>query len=245
MQAWIEQIDGQFRNINIFTAWQGLEAMGYETRFFAPAEVEDLPLDADTPLVAGIPPTWRALRKLGVEVGALEAIPQGLEAFAGREFGECSLREIRERIADEGKPIFIKPRTADAKLFNGHVVARFRDLIQTAHVPDETTIWWSDALELRGEFRGFVLRGELVGWRHYFGDFRCAVDFTRVESAMEQWQTRPIACSMDWALTATGETVLVEVNDAYSLGCYGLAPHLYAPMLAQRWREIVHSGRLF
>ncbi len=245
MQAYIERIEGQFRNINIFTAWQGLEALGYETHSFSPNEVEDLALDANTPLVAGIPPTWRALRKLGVTVGALEAIPRGLERFAGRESGECTLSEIRARIALEGTPVFIKPRTADAKLFNGHVVARFRDLIQTAPIPDETTIWWSDALELRGEFRGFVLRGELVGWRHYSGDFRCALDFTRVEAALQQWDTRPVACSMDWALTKTGETVLVEVNDAYSLGCYGLAPHLYAPMLIERWREIVEYGRSF
>ncbi|RYX83202.1 DUF4343 domain-containing protein [bacterium] len=245
MQAWIEQVNGQFRNINIFTAWQGLEAMGYETHFCSPEEAEDLPLDADTPLIAGIPPTWRALRKLGVEVDALPAIPNGLEAFAGRQFGECPLHEIRVRIAQEGPPVFIKPRTADAKLFNGHVVARFRDLIQTAHIPDETTVWWSDALELRGEFRAFVLRGELVGLRHYFGDFRCHLDFARLDSALSQWQNRPIACSMDWALTQSGETILVEVNDAYSLGCYGLAPHLYAPMLAERWRQIVQSGRSF
>ena len=245
MQAWIEQIDGHFRNINTFTAWQGLEAMGYETQFFAPEEVESLPLDASTPLVAGIPLVWRALRKLGVEVGALNAIPHGLETFAGRCFGECSLGEIRARIASEEAPLFIKPRPEAGKLFNGHVVARFRDLIQTAHLPDDTTLWWSDALELRGEFRSFVLRGELIGLRHYFGDFRCALDFERIEAALQQWRTRPIACSMDWALTSTGETILVEVNDAYSLGCYGLAPHLYAPMLAERWRQIVESGRSF
>ncbi|BCM91107.1 hypothetical protein IAD21_02971 [Abditibacteriota bacterium] len=245
MHAWIEQIDGQFRNTNIFTAWQGLEAMGYEIHFFSPGEVEHLALDENTPLVAGIPPTWRALRKLGVEVGALDAIPRDLEQFAGRDFGECALGEIRARIAGNGEPIFIKPRSAVAKLFNGHVVARFRDLIQTAHLADEMTVWWSDAHELRGEFRGFVLRGELVGWRHYFGDFRCALDFERIEAALEMWKERPIACSMDWALTKSGETILVEVNDAYALGCYGLAPHLYAPMLAERWREIVQSSRSF
>lgn len=245
MQAYIEQIDGQFRNINIFTAWQGLEALGYETHFVSPDEVENLPLDANTPLVAGIPSIWQALRKLGVEVGALDAIPYGLHSFAGRHFGECSLSEIRARIASEGPPVFIKPRSQQGKLFNGHVVARFRDLIQTAHLPDELPVWWSDALDLRGEFRGFVLRGELVGLRHYFGDFRCNLNFDRIEAALQTWKSRPIACSMDWAFTESGETILIEVNDAYALGCYGLAPHFYAPMLTERWREIVQSGRTF
>lgn len=245
MKAWIERLNGEFRNINIFTAWQGLEAMGFECLFFAPDEVESLELDAQTPVVAGIPVVWRALRQLNVEVGALDAIPAGLEPFAGRGFGECALGEVRARIAHEGEAVFIKPRSAVPKLFPGHVVRKFKDLIQTAIFPDEMTVWWSDALELRGEFRGFVLRGELVGWRHYFGDFRGCPDFARVESALQQWSSRPVACAMDWALTSSGETVLVEVNDAYALGCYGLAPHLYAPMLVERWRQIVQTGRSF
>ncbi len=250
MRAFIERVDGEFRNANIFTAWQESGAMGFETLFFAPDEVEELQLDAQTPVVAGIPIVWRALRTLGVEVRALEAIPHGLETFAKRDFGECSLGEIRRRITDEGAtdegtPVFIKPRSDVAKLFPGHVVARFKDLIQTASCPGEMSVWWSDALELKGEFRGFVLRGELMGWRHYFGDFRSALDFSRVESAIQRWKSRPVACAMDWALTANGETVLVEVNDAYSLGCYGLASHLYAPMLAERWRQIVETGHSF
>lgn len=243
MRAWIEHIDGEFRNINTFTAWQGLQALGYDTAFFAPEEVETLQLDANTPVVAGIPVVWRALQMLNVRVGALEAIPDELGEFAGRAFGEGTLGDIRARFAGGGSSVFIKPCAPSGKLFGGHVVARFRDLIQTASFPDETRVWWSDALELRGEFRGFILRGELVGWRHYFGDFRCALDFDQVEAALSRWTSRPVACAMDWALTAQNETVLVEVNDAYSLGCYGLAPHLYAPMLAERWREIVEKGR--
>lgn len=245
MRAYVERVDEGFRNANVFCAWQGLEAMGFEACFFTPDEVEELQLDAATPVVAGIPIVWRALRALGVEVRALEAIPRRLEPFAERDFGECSLGEIRARIADEGAPVFIRPCPEAGKLFPGHVISRFRDLIQTASCPGETRVWWSDALELRGEFRGFVWRGELVGWRHYFGDFRSALDFSRVEGALETWDSRPVACAMDWALTATGETVLVEVNDAYSLGCYGLAPHLYAPMLVERWRQIVETGRSF
>lgn len=243
MKAYVEQVDGEFRNANVFTAWQGLEAMGFETLFFAPDDVEALELDAVTPVVAGISAVWRALRGLGVRVGALEAIPRGLEPFAGRDFGECTLAQIRRRVGAKEAPVFIKPHADAGKLFAGHVVSAFRDLIQTASCPGETVVWWSDALELRGEFRGFVWRGELVGWRHYFGDFKSALDFSRVEGAIGKWDSRPVACAMDWALTADGETVLVEVNDAYALGSYGLAPHVYAPMLVERWRQTVETGR--
>jgi hypothetical protein len=245
MKAFVEREGAQFRSVNLFTAWQALEAMGYATQFFRPDDVESLELDAQTPVIAGIPVVWRALQKLGIEVGALDAIPCGLEGFAGRQFGQCTLGEVRAQVAGEGAPLFIKPRSEKGKLFPGHVVREFKDLIATANYADEMIVWWSDALELKGEFRGFILRGELVGWRHYFGDFRCALDFSRVERALQKWDSRPVACAMDWALTARGETILVEVNDAYALGCYGLAPHLYAPMLVERWRQIVEAGRSF
>lgn len=39
--------------------------------------------------------------------------------------------------------------------------------------------------------------------------------------------------------TDDGRTLLVEVNDGYALGCYGLQHNLYAKLLAARWAELV------
>jgi hypothetical protein len=39
---------------------------------------------------------------------------------------------------------------------------------------------------------------------------------------------------MDWGVTSDGKTVLIEVNDVYALGCYGLDRLLYASMLRDR-----------
>jgi hypothetical protein len=47
---------------------------------------------------------------------------------------------------------------------------------------------------------------------------------------------------MDWGVTRDERTLLVEVNDAYSLGSYGLDPLVYAPMLADRWFEMTGSS---
>ncbi|MBW3637067.1 MAG: ATP-grasp domain-containing protein, partial [Armatimonadetes bacterium] len=121
--------------------------------------------------------------------------------------------------------------------------ARFRDLIETAGVEPTTLLSCSEAVEFVSEYRGFVHRGELVGCKHYAGDFRVAPDFAPIEAALEEWEARPVACSMDWGVTREGRTLLIEVNDAYSLGCYGLSPLLYAPMLADRWFQITGSRR--
>ena len=232
MKAFIEQVESQFRGVNEYVAFRGFEALGYEICPFVAAHVESLDLDAQTPVVAGIPTLWKALKTLGVEAPHLEPIPRGLEPFAGREFGLSTLGKIRERVADEAPPIFVKPIVG--KLFDGHVARAFRDLIRTAGVPAQTPVWWSEVVEFKGEFRGYVCNGELVGWGHYKGDFRLPVDFAPVEAAIQQWDELPRGCSMDWGTTADGRTLLIEVNDGYSLGCYGLLPILYANLLAAR-----------
>lgn len=39
-------------------------------------------------------------------------------------------------------------------------------------------------------------------------------------------------------MTDDGRTLLIEVNDGYSLGCYGLFYIDYAKLLAARWAEL-------
>ena len=243
MKVFIEQVEAQWRGVNEYAAFRGFESLGYEIRPFVADELELLELDCETPVVAGIPVVWRALKKLSAQVPQLEPIPRDLEAFAGREFGLSSLGAIRQRVFDEAPPIFIKPRAGGGKLFEGQVVRAFGDLLQTVHLPDQTPVWWSQVVDFRGEFRGFVCNGELIGFRHYAGDFRWPIDFGPVEAAIQSWSELPRGCSMDWGTTGDGRTLLIEVNDGYSLGNYGLMPTLYANLLASRWREMTaHSA---
>lgn len=44
---------------------------------------------------------------------------------------------------------------------------------------------------------------------------------------------------MDWGITAKGETVLIEVNDAVALGNYGLEGRLHTAMIEARWRQLM------
>lgn len=74
------------------------------------------------------------------------------------------------------------------------------------------------------------------------GDFRKNVDFEMVERMVAAYKSSPIAYSIDVALTKEGDTVLIEVNDAYSLGTYGLDPILYSKMIEARWCELVERA---
>lgn len=43
---------------------------------------------------------------------------------------------------------------------------------------------------------------------------------------------------MDFGVTDKGETVLIEVNDGFSIGLYGLFHIDYAKLLSARWAEL-------
>ena len=57
--------------------------------------------------------------------------------------------------------------------------------------------------------------------------------------AFISWKERPIGCSMDICVTKDGQTLLVEINDAYALGCYGLADVFYAKLISARWSQLL------
>lgn len=242
MDVYIQKVKGEFHNVNPFIAWKGFVERGAYVQFFASSELESLPISPETPVVGGIPIVQRALRQLGREVPEMNAIPEALRSFAGRELSQMTMGRVRSRIEDGDAPLFIKPLPTDHKLFNGHVVSVFRDLIQSSGIEATTLVSCSEVVEFVSEYRGYVHRRELVGFKHYRGDFRVFPNFGPVEAALHAWEEQPIACSMDWGVTRDGRTLLVEVNDAYSLGSYGLDPLIYAPMIADRWFEMTGSS---
>ena len=136
--------------------------------------------------------------------------------------------------------MFIKPVTGH-KEFTGHVLAVFRDLIRTASWAGEepdTPIWICDVVEFVSEWRYFVHHREVVGVGHYHGDPLRAPDPAVVRAAVAAYEG-PVAHVIDLGVLADGQTALVEVNDGFSFGCYGLHPHAHAAMLASRWHELV------
>ena len=58
---------------------------------------------------------------------------------------------------------------------------------------------------------------------------------------MRDFTTAPAGYAIDFGLTDKGETLLIEVNDGYSLGCYGLVYLDYAKLLSARWAELTST----
>jgi hypothetical protein len=97
----------------------------------------------------------------------------------------------------------------------------------------------SEPVEFVTEYRGFVLRGDLVGLKHYKGDFGLVPDVAVIKQAIAAYKGAPVAYSIDFGVDDKGRSLLVEVNDAFALGNYGLNSLIYTDIIEARWDEIM------
>ena len=237
MTVYILEPDDHVFSLNRLTARIGFLTLGEEVVMYDEASFEALSFQLDDIVVGGIGFAQRAMVQLGLSVPALDPIPKQLEAFAGREVWQSSMKELRAKV-NAGEVIFAKPRPNRPKAFVGRLYSEFRDLIATAHISDDEPIDCSEPVEFLAEFRCFVLRGDPIGLRHYNGDPLILPDPAIVKDAVKAYADGPMGYALDFGVTSEGKTIIVEVNDGYAIGAYGLPPVSYANLIQARWDEI-------
>jgi hypothetical protein len=239
--AYVQRKNDDWLNENAYNIVYGLRLLGIEVRPFDFKELEDLPLTKGTMVHGGIYTVRRALEKLGCAppdvCGGLP--PTELMPFYGRKVWASTMLEIRRRLETDD-PVFVKPLRSQ-KAFNGHVTSgELRDLIQTAGFDDDFEVLCSEPVQFVTEYRAFVNKQHVIGLKHYKGDFKRFIDFDVVNAARCAW-AGPISYSLDFGLDVYGRTLLVEINDGFSLGSYGLPSVQYANFVIDRWEEMTAS----
>lgn len=218
-------------------AERGFRERGVETvPFYWGTDIDEATDLGPTVGVAGyLGDVWRALAKLGVPRPPSLDYPPELQDFLGRRIERMPLSEARKIT---NRKMFVKPVTQ--KLFTGFVCeGTFSDQRRMGPYEGDEDVWVSDSVNFVSEYRCFVLRGEILDARRYKGDWGKVVDRGVVEAAVGAWTSCPVAYTLDFGVTEEGKTLLVEVNDGYAMGTYGLNPALYAQMLEARWEELV------
>lgn len=221
----------------MFSALAGFEARGTEVApFYGFGDIQDLPdLGPDVGIVGYIGDVWRALRKLGLPKPEPLDYPEDLAYLLGRTLEKTKLGEARN---GRYPNTFIKP--VSHKVFTGFVMTgSYDDAIRLAPYPPDEDVWLSPVVDFLSEYRCFVLEGQILDVRLYKGDWSKAPDRKTLEGAVAAWKTQPVAWTLDIGVTSKGDNLLVEVNDGYSFGNYGLLSTSYAQMLEARWGELV------
>lgn len=232
MKAYIQTNEqGDFFNTNAYVAAKGFDFFGWEINRYVNADEIDDP-DPSAVLVGGIGNVRRRLARLGLaQQGELE-YPASLETYLGRRVWKSTLREVLQQ---KEWNLFMKP--VHTKLFTGKVIRKFGDFIGLKY-EEEVPVWCSEVIELVTEWRCFIRYKSVLDVRRYTGRWDSQLDASIVEGAVKAYVDQPAAYSLDFGVDANGKYYLVEVNDGYSLGSYGMEPMRYAKLLSARWAEL-------
>lgn len=227
--------DGLPHSYNFFIAYKGFEEMGFEMIRFN--TYDELKQSRPEDIVVGYVGTVRKrLGDFGITAPEMD-YPAELEKYLGRKIWTSKIDTINSN--PELWPVFLKP--VEDKKFTGVVVRSPKDLIGCGSYDDNADVLCSEVLDFAAEWRCFVRYGRILDIRRYEGDWRLHFDPQVVENAVSDYVSAPAGYAIDFGLTRDGRTLLLEVNDGYALGHYGLFYIDYAKLLSARWAELTHT----
>ena len=215
-----------------FVAWQGFQALGYKPVFFED-EKELEGCRPDDLVVGGVSLTNRIMASYGITIPEYD-YPEELTDYLGRRIWTDTLDSVLSR--PESWPVFVKP--VKDKVFVGFVLQTEKDIPRLRHAGKEEPVLCSEPVEFRTEWRAFVRYGVIWDVRPYRGDWHAHYDSDVLDNAVRAYTGAPAGYAMDFGLTEDGRTLLVEINDGFALGSYGLDPIQYAKLLSARWAEL-------
>lgn len=239
---------GQFNNSSHFTAWEGFRDRGFWIKLSTQDQIDDLISEKieNVLIVGGVQNCLKYFEAFGKLPNLLD-YPTELWHLMDRKIAKSTLGEIRKMFgntieSEKVEPIFMK--SVGQKRFTGYVVSEYKDLLKSIKLPNEEEIYISPVLKFESEWRCYVHKGEIVKISHYRGD-PCSFPFRPdVISAVKKFTksgNSPVAYCLDFGITNYNVTVLVEANDMYALGNYGVFPLQYSKMIEDRWLEIMNS----
>lgn len=243
MRAYIQtNKNGEFYNINAFSAYEGFTVLGWEVvKFHELQDIEEH--EPEHVVVGGIGNVRGRLQALGITKSKEEIdYPASLSNYFGRKIWSTTIQQL---FADEqSRNVFIKPKDLTKK-FAGKVVREQADFIGLIEEGADIAIWCSEPVDFIMEWRCFIRYGEILDIRPYKGAWDSKLDLNIVKSAVRDFADAPAAYGLDFGIDAQGNMKLVEVNDGHSLGTYGIAPVNYAKFLAARWAELTKTKDYF
>lgn len=109
----------------------------------------------------------------------------------------------------------------------------FADIITNSTMLPSGEYLVSEVIELESEWRVFVHQGEMVGLKHYAGDFRKFPDVPMIDAMINEYKSSPLAYTLDVGIHSKG-TCVIEVHPFVSCGLYGFQDPKRLPIMFQQ-----------
>lgn len=177
---------------------------------------------------------------------ALIAKEKGFNEECIATYTQNTLGEAENRVS-KGEKIFIKP--IEIKLFTGLVLDGFQ-YTSLKGLPDDTMIMAYKPFETKilSEWRIYVNNNKIIDSRNYSGDFKLNPKYNWIEDKIFSNYKFPCAYTVDIGIldynkddykSTQRENVIIEYNDMWAIGNYGIPNDLYLQLLKERYFEIV------
>jgi hypothetical protein len=242
--AYLEKIGGEWLDDFVYISKEPLKRLGFEIRAFDGDDWENTltcyPLDIKTDIIIGsVQSTTIFYTACGIETPKYLGYPEELKLYLNRELRDGKFGNLFQGYPNF--PYFIKPKN-DVKLFTGEVITEIGQLQwikEYTDITDDTEVYISAVLpKIVSEYRCFVHEDKLVGIQYYLGDFKIFPSVHVIEDMIASYKSSNCAYTLDVGVMEHGSTVLIEVNDMWAIGSYGMDAKTYALMCVRRMREI-------
>ena len=234
MRAFIHTVGSVPFNEECASAQRGFEQLGIEVVPFSSNDVLEKATRNDV-VVGGMFVCEHALSLLGIAIPSVE-YPYAAREYLGREVEQRSVGSIRQHEL----PLFVKP-VAEKEL-PGAVITSLDDLRPYLNMGELYELWVSKPVSFVSEWRVFVRWRRIIGAHHYRGDSRIEPDWLVAGRVVDRSYGAPGGYAIDLGVTNDGRTLIVELNDGFSLGSYGLEDVSYALLLAARWMQLTGAN---
>lgn len=241
-KAYLEKAGGEWFDDFVYISRQALIERGYDIVAFDGSDMENTLLNKvivphEDIIIGSVEATVAFFNYCNIEVPKAISYPESLKKYLGREIIETTFGELKWDF-----PYFVKP-SSQIKLFTGDVVSHEDHLtyLTISGAKPETEIYKSTLIDFVSEYRCFITNGEIRGFKHYLGDFEIFPNMFMVHEMIDTYQKSgeaPSAYTIDIGVTDDGLTLLVEVNDMWAIGSYGVDSREYALLCARRMKEI-------
>jgi hypothetical protein len=160
---------------------------------------------------------------------------------SNRQSETITLGEAHNRVKS-GEKLFIKP--TKIKLFTGLVLdGSLYSELGGVPLDSEVMAYKPFDKNLVSEWRVYIHNNKIVDSRNYSGDFKISPDYKFVESVIvDNKLDFPVAYTIDVGIFSDGDMVVIEFNDMWAIGNYGMPNDLYLRLLTDRYFEIVRNG---
>jgi hypothetical protein len=166
--------------------------------------------------------------------------PEQLRKYLGRKIETTTFGELGTDF-----PYFVKPAES-IKMFTGDVVdnpKHLEYLVAFDKCMSDTPVIKSEVIEFLSEYRVFVSHGKIYDVKHYKGTWKEHISWNIVELMVKAYTDCPSAYTLDVGIDSIGLTRLVEVNDMWAIGSYGMDGRDYALLCARRMKEILKNHK--